>query len=217
TALPFYEFISEVISMGLAGPLRRRAIRRLSDARQSWVLDSGTGPGVSSRMLIESGFENVIGLDPSIILLRSAKARLSKNFYPVLGVAEHIPFRTGSLGGAITCFSLRDVRDRALSMEEFGRVLVDNGRLEIVDVGKPDDKFLRSLVGVYISLVMPVVARLFIGGRDKRNPFRMIIPTFHQLSTNRQLAALARRSLGLSKLDEFLFGGLVIVEAQRME
>lgn len=217
TALPFYEFISEVISMGLAGPLRRRAIRRLSDVRQSWVLDSGTGPGVSSRMLIKSGFENVIGLDPSIILLRSAKARLNKNFYPVLGVAEHIPFRTASLAGAITCFSLRDVRDRALSLQEFGRVLVDNGRLEIVDVGKPDDKFLRSLVGVYISLVMPVVARLFIGGRDNRNPFRMIIPTFQQLSTNRQLAALARRTLGLSLLHEFLFGGLVIVEAQRIK
>lgn len=168
-------------------------------------------------MLIESGFENVIGLDPSIILLRFAKARLNKNFYPVLGVAEHIPFRTASLSGAITCFSLRDVRDRALSLQEFGRVLVDNGRLEIADVGKPDDKFLRSLVGVYISLVMPVVARLLIGGRDKRNPFRMIVPTFRQLSTNRQLEALARRSLGVSTLDEFLFGGLVIVEAQRMQ
>jgi ubiquinone/menaquinone biosynthesis C-methylase UbiE len=217
TALPFYEFISEVISMGLAGPLRRRAILKLSDSRRLWVLDSGTGPGVSSRMLIENGFENVIGLDPSMILLRSAKARLSEKFYPVLGVAEYIPLRKRSVAGAIACFSLRDVRDRALSMQEFNRVLVDNGRLEVVDVGKPDNKFLRSLVGVYISLVMPVVARLFIGGRDKRNPFRMIIPTFRQVSTNRQLEALARQCFGQSLLHEFLFGGLVIVESQRVE
>lgn len=217
TALPFYEFVSEVISMGLAGPLRRRAIRRLSTSRRSWILDSGAGPGVSSRMLIENGFENVIGLDPSMILLRSAKSRLSRNFYPVIGVAEHIPFRQASFAGAITCFSLRDVRDRALSLQELGRVLVEDGRLEIVDVGKPDDKFLRSLVEVYISLVMPLVARFFIGGRDKRNPFRMIIPTFKQLSTNRQLAALAKRSFGVSMLHEFLFGGLIIVEARRVE
>ena len=168
-------------------------------------------------MLIENGFENVIGLDPSIILLRSAKARLSESFYPILGVAEYIPIRKRRVAGAITCFSLRDVRDRALSMQEFGRVIVEKGKLEIVDVGKPDDKFLRSLVEVYISLVMPMIARLFIGGRDKRNPFRMIIPTFRQLSTNRQLAALARRSFGLSILHEFLFGGLIIVEAQRAE
>ena len=216
TALPFYEFISEVISMGLAGPLRRRAIRRLS-ARQSWILDSGTGPGVSSRMLIENGFENVIGLDPSTILLRSAKALLSDCFYPILGVAEYIPLRERSIAGTITCFSLRDVRDRTRSMKEFSRVLVDNGRLEIVDVGKPDDRFLRSLVGVYISLIMPIVARLFIGGRDRRNPFRMIIPTFNRLLTNRQLEALAGRSFGWSTLHEFLFGGLVIVEAQRTD
>ena len=201
--------------MGLAGTLRRRAIRRLSDSRHVWVLDSGSGPGVSSRMLIEDGFENVIGLDPSIILLRSARLRLGDNFFPVLGVAEFIPFRSGSVEGAITCFSLRDVRDRGLSMQEFCRIIADHGRLEIVDVGKPDDAFLRALVGVYISLVMPVMARFFIGSRDKRNPFRMIIPTFRQLSTNRQLEALARRSFGLSVLHEFLFGGLIIVEAQR--
>ena len=216
TALPFYEFISEVISMGLAGPLRRRAIRRLS-ARHSWVLDSGAGPGVSSQMLIENGFKNVIGLDPSRILLRSAKARLSDCFHPVLGVAEYIPLRDRSVAGAITCFSLRDVRDRAGSMQEFSRVVADSGRLEIVDVGKPDDKFMMSLVGVYISLVMPIIARLFIGSRDRRNPFRMIIPTFRQLSTNRQLEALARRSFGQSTLHEFLLGGLIIVEAQRAE
>ena len=202
--------------MGLAGPLRRRAIRRLS-SRKSWTLDSGTGPGVSSRMLIENGFEKVIGLDPSTILLRSAKARLTDCFYPILGVAEYIPLRERSVAGAITCFSLRDVRDRARSIQEFSRVLVDNGKLEIVDVGKPDDKFLSSLVGVYISLAMPIVARLFIGSRDWRNPFRMIIPTFYQLSTNHQLEALARRFFGISILHEFLFGGLIIVEAHRAD
>jgi len=168
-------------------------------------------------MLVENGFENVVGLDPSIILLRSAKAQLTENFYPVLGVAEYIPLRRGSLGAAITCFSLRDVRDRALSLREFDRVIVDNGKLEIVDVGKPDNAFVRHLVGVYISLVMPVVARLFIGRRDKRNPFRMIIPTFHQLLTNRQLEKLARRSFGLTTLHEFMFGGLIILEAQRVD
>src|SRR5213079_3787517 len=88
-ALPFYESISEIISLGLAGPLRRRAIRRLEKYRTDWVLDSGTGPGVSSRMLLDDGFEKVIGLDPSLILLGSTKNCLSDGFYPFCGVAEN--------------------------------------------------------------------------------------------------------------------------------
>lgn len=214
-ALPFYESISEAISLGLAGPLRRRAIRRLEHSRKDWVLDSGTGPGVSSRMLIEDGFKNVIGLDPSLLLLRSTSSRLLDHFFPVLAVAENLPFRDGSISGAITCYSLRDVRNRETAISEFARVVMNGGRLEIVDVGKPDRMFFRRLIGLYLVLAMPIVAQLFIGGRTRRNPFRMIIPTFHLLPTNRALARVAHQRFGSSTVHEFLFGGLVIVEATR--
>jgi ubiquinone/menaquinone biosynthesis C-methylase UbiE len=166
-------------------------------------------------MLLEDAFEKVIGLDPSIILLRSAKTRLGDRFYPVLGVAENLPFHDASIAGAIICFSLRDVRDRAMSIAEFARVLGEKGCLEVVDVGKPDNMFFRRLIGLYVILLMPVVARFFIGRRARGNPFRMIIPTFHQLATNRNLERLAEREFGSSRLHEFLLGGLVIVDAEQ--
>ncbi|MBO0889076.1 methyltransferase domain-containing protein [Candidatus Bathyarchaeota archaeon] len=215
-SLPFYESISEAISLGLAGPLRRRAIRRLEHVRNDWVLDSGSGPGVSSRMLVDDGFEHVIGLDPSMILLRSTKSRLKDQFYPVQAVAENIPLRAQSVLGILTCYSLRDVRDREQSIREFARVVKEKGRLEIVDIGKPDGLFFQMLVGLYVALVMPVVARFLLGRRGHDNPFRMIIPTFHQLPTNRKLTRVTGRLFGASVLHEFLFGGLVIVEAARM-
>jgi len=83
-ALPIYESTSEWISLGLAGPLRRRAVAFLRSHRREWVLDSGTGPGVSSRMLLEDGFEDIIGLDPSIRLLRFAGSRLGRRFCPII-------------------------------------------------------------------------------------------------------------------------------------
>lgn len=214
-ALPFYESISEVISLGMAGSLRRRAIRRLEDWRRDWVLDSGTGPGVSSRMMIEDGFQNVIGLDPSLILLSAAKIRLNQSFNPVLGVAENLPIRAGGIAGTITCYSLRDVRDPKMAMAEFVRVARKSGRLEIVDIGKPDESFLRGLVTIYVAMVMPVIASLFIRRRLRGNPFRMIIPTFHRLSTNSQLLRLAEQSFGSANSHSFMLGGLVIIEAEK--
>jgi demethylmenaquinone methyltransferase / 2-methoxy-6-polyprenyl-1,4-benzoquinol methylase len=214
-ALPFYEGISEAISLGLAGPLRRRAMRRLEPSRKEWILDSGTGPGVSSALMLQDGFEKIIGLDPSLSLLRSTKARLTDSFYPVQAVAENVPLRAGSVAGVITCFSLRDVRDKAQSVAEFARVAKDNGLLEIVDVGKPDNRFFQGLIRTYISLIMPILARLLIGRRERVNPFRMIIPTFRRLPTNRALTSLCAARFGSPKIHQFLIGGLVIVEAER--
>jgi len=183
-ALPFYESISEIISLGLAGSLRRRAIRRLEKYRTNWIL-------------------------------RFAKATLGPGFHPVLGVAESIPFRPDAFSGVLTCFSYRDVRDKALSLVEFARVVDRGGRLEIVDVGKPDGLFRQKLMGLYVAVFMPVIARFFISGQTKENPFQMIVPTFHRLAKNRSVTRLAEEKFGSATLYEFLLGGMVIIEAKR--
>jgi ubiquinone/menaquinone biosynthesis C-methylase UbiE len=179
------------------------------------VLDSGAGPGVSSRMLLEDGFRNIIGLDPSIRLLRFARSRLGRQFCPIVGVAENLPLRPNSLGAVITCFSLRDVIDLELALREFARATRRGGALAIVDIGKPDSGFWRTVTGLYISHAMPVLARLSIRGRLRGNPFRMIIPTWSKLWANRRTSDLIEQSFGPCYLKSFLLGGLVVFEADR--
>ena len=214
-ALPGYESTSDWISLGLAGPLRRRAVAFLRSHRREWVLDSGAGPGVSSRMLLEDGFEDIVGLDPSIRLHRFARSRLGRRFCPIIGVAENLPFRQGSLGAVITCFALRDVASLDRSLDEFARATRRGGALAVVDIGKPDSTFWRALIGFYISHVMPVLARFSIRGRTSGNPFRMIIPTWRRLRTNKQLSDLIEQSFGPCVLKGFFLGGLVVFEADR--
>ncbi len=166
-------------------------------------------------MMLDNDFGKIVGLDPSLLLLRYAKSRFGDGFHPVLGVAESLPFRDGSFAGTITCFSLRDVQDRTSSLREFARVVERKGRLEIVDVGKPDNLFLRRLAALYIAFEMPIIARFLISGRLTGNPFQTIVPTFQRLVTNRRLAQLVARVFGSSSLHEFLFGGLVVIEGER--
>jgi ubiquinone/menaquinone biosynthesis C-methylase UbiE len=166
-------------------------------------------------MLLEDGFENIVGLDPSIRLLRFARSRLGSRFYPIVGVAENLPFRTGSLGAVITCFSLRDVVSLDRSLDEFARATRRGGALVVVDIGKPDAGFWRSVIGFYVSHVMPGLARFSIRGRTSGNPFRMIIPTWKKLKTNRKISDLIELSFGPCALKSFLLGGLVVFEADR--
>jgi len=166
-------------------------------------------------MLLEGCFEDVVGLDPSVRLLRFARSRLARRFCPIVGVAENLPFRPGSLGAVITCFSLRDVVNLGRSLEEFARATRRGGALAIVDIGKPDSGFWRVLIGLYISLVMPVLALFSIRGRTPGNPFKMIIPTWKKLLTNKRLSELIERSFGPCALKTFFLGGLVVFEADR--
>lgn len=166
-------------------------------------------------MLLEDRFENLVGLDPSIRLLRFARSRLGRRFCPIVGVAESLPFRTGSLGAVITCFSLRDVVGLDRSLGEFARATRRGGALAIVDIGKPDSDFWRTLIGFYISHIMPALAYLLIRGRTRGNPFKMIILTWKKLETNRRLSGLIERSFGPCAVKSFLLGGLVVFEADR--
>ncbi len=214
-ATPLYESISEVISLGLAGPLRKRAIEGLRPFRTGWTLDLGAGPGVSSRLLLSRDFKKVVGVDPSRGLLRFARARLGEGFHPVVGVAESLPFRSWSFDSVLTCFALRDVKDLVQSLREISRIARSNGGFGVVDVGKPDSMFWRELVWVYLRFGMPLVARLLIRGRIRGNPFRMIIPTFQRLFANRILLGMVEREFGSSNLKEFMLGGLVIITSRR--
>jgi len=215
SALPLYESISEAISFGLAGPLRRKAIGWLTRFKKGWTLDLGSGPGVSTKLLLSRGFQKVVGLDPSQRLLKFAKSSTGPGFHPVVGVAESLPFRTEVFESVLTCFALRDVRNLFQSLREVSRVSKPGGGFAIVDVGKPNGISRRDLVWLYVRFGMPLMALLLTRGRLRGNPFRMIIPTFHWLVTNDRLRLLIEREFGPSKLQEFMLGGLVVFEATK--
>jgi ubiquinone/menaquinone biosynthesis C-methylase UbiE len=166
-------------------------------------------------MLLDDGFECVVGLDPSVRLLGFARSRLGRRFCPIVGIAENLPFRPGSMGAVITCFALRDVVSLERSLEEFARATRRGGALAVVDIGKPDSGFWRGSIGFYISRVMPVLARFWIRGRTLGNPFKMIIPTWKKLQTNKRLSDRIEQAFGPCALKSFLFGGLVVFEADR--
>src|SRR5207245_10468719 len=89
------------------------------------------------------------------------------------------------------------------------------GGLGIVAHGVPGGPIRRMLIKLYVTALMPMLARFFIRGRTVGNPFRMIVPTFRRLGTNHGITRQAEREFGFARLHEFVLGGLVIVEATR--
>jgi ubiquinone/menaquinone biosynthesis C-methylase UbiE len=101
-----------------------------------------------------------------------------------------------------------------VAIDEFRRVLGEDGSLAIIDLGKPNKILKRTFVTLYIEYLMPLVARFSKSSRIRGNPWRMIVPTYRLLVTNQELVQSLKKRFSEVKIWEFSLGGIIIVLAQ---
>jgi len=95
-----------------------------------WILDCGSGTGFLLRQLSKNANTNLVGLDISSVMLRSAKLKsITDKLNYVQADGEHLPFKSASLS-VVTCMgSLHHMPNIDKAVSEIRRVLKDEGRL----------------------------------------------------------------------------------------
>lgn len=95
-----------------------------------WILDCGSGTGFLLRQLSKKTNANLVGLDISSAMLRSAKLKsVTDKLSYVQADGQHLPFKSASLN-VVTCMgSLHHMPNIDKAVGEIRRVLKDEGRL----------------------------------------------------------------------------------------
>src|SRR5262245_32411470 len=137
-----YDWINSLGSMG-SGRFYRRWILTKTGLRPGMtLLDVATGTGLVAQaaagILRESGA--VVGLDPSIGMLRQAQKTLAIPL--VQGRVEELPFATGRFDFLSMGYALRHMADLGVAFRQCLRVLKPGGRILILELTPP-----RSAVG----------------------------------------------------------------------
>lgn len=110
------------------------------------ILELGHGPGHLQRFLLDRGLSPV-ALDESTQMGRLAKRRLGGKHKLARGLAQSLPFPTDHFDTVVSTFPSEYIFE-AETLAEIRRVLTPAGRLVILPVAFPSNRFLKWLYKV---------------------------------------------------------------------
>jgi demethylmenaquinone methyltransferase/2-methoxy-6-polyprenyl-1,4-benzoquinol methylase len=152
---PRYDLVNRVMTFRMDVRWRTRTVRELGLPDGSLVADLACGTGDFCRELQKHG-HRPIGFDLSYGML--AAARTSAPLAEADALALPVP--DGSLDG-ITCgFALRNLVELDGFFAELARTVRPGGRIAILEVAEPPNRFLRWGHSIYFGSVVPKVGGL---------------------------------------------------------
>lgn len=211
-----YDRVNMAISFGKANKYRLKGIRDHVYPGCT-ILDAGSGYGNMSKIAVDFTHEKlrIILYDPLPEMLSNTKKFLPHSLDQSMssGVFEYMPFQNNLFDAVLCGYSLRDAIELEQAIAEIHRVLKKGGILIIVDLGKPDNRIIKSLVSIYLKYILAVIA-FFVAGQVGLK-FKTLYGTFLKWPTNSQLYSLLSKRFTKVKFETGLIGAAVIVAAYK--
>ena len=212
--IPVYDKVNSFISLGKDTEHRTRAISgRIKKGDK--VLDAGSGFGNMSKTAakIVNDDLSIILYDPLVPMLKNTDRLFDKKLDSACGVFEHVPFQDNEFDMVLSGYSLRDAISLKTAISEIDRVLKNDGRWVIVDLGKPDQPIIRFGVTCYLRLLLPIIA--FIAGGKLGLKFATLYGTYKLWPQNKKLESLLLEKFSRVEFDKDLMGGAIMVAAYK--
>lgn len=166
TISPAYDLMNRIISLGQDGFWRRSAIREIAEYRHGDILDIATGTGDMAFMIYEMLSPNsVTGCDISEGMLQVARKKAAREGLDSAisfcsGDCSALPFESASFDAATVAFGVRNFKDLLLSLSEICRVLRPGGKVSILELTVPENRFYRFGYNIYTKTFIPLLGRI---------------------------------------------------------
>ncbi len=166
-----YDFLNHLLSLRRDIAWRRFAVRRMRFFNTFRFLDVATG---TADLAIEAARQHpeirIAGIDFVREMLAPGRQKITERGLAgrirlIQADAMTLPFPDGSFDAVGIAFGIRNMPDRLRALREMRRVLVPGGRVYILEMNAPPDRFRRGVFAPYLNRVLPGIARLF-----SRNP-----------------------------------------------
>lgn len=181
-----YDIMNRLISLGQDKRWRRKAISILKPQMPKTILDIATGTGDMAIKLHSMLTPcKVTGCDISEGMMEVARKKvtdlgLSEKINFTAGDCIALPFPDNSFDAATISFGIRNVEDIEKGLSEINRVLTPNGKLVILELSVPENKFYKFFYNIYTKLFIPTLGKLITGERSAYDYLRKSIAVVPQ-------------------------------------
>ena len=167
TAHGRYDFLNHFLSLRRDVGWRRFAVQKMRFPAQGRFLDVATG---TADLALEAALRHprlsVTGVDFAEPMLRIGKkkvqaAGLSDRVTLLAGDALSLPFADRSFHVTAVAFGMRNIPDKRAALREMARVTVPGGQVMVLEMTFAPSGAFRGLYRIYLTRVLPGLARLF--------------------------------------------------------
>jgi demethylmenaquinone methyltransferase/2-methoxy-6-polyprenyl-1,4-benzoquinol methylase len=152
---PRYDLVNRIMTFRMDVGWRRRSVRSLGLPTRATVLDLACGTGDLCRELAAQGFAP-LGFDLSFGMLAAARTDAPLAQADVV----RLPLADGTADGVTCGFALRNFASLPPFFDELARVVRPGGRIALLDVAEPPNRFLRFGHRIYFGRIVPLIGGL---------------------------------------------------------
>ena len=168
-----YDRFNHISSFGADRSWRRKAVRAIADTdRPIKVLDVATGTAdfaIAVSRKAANG-SHITGIDLSEGMLEVGRSKCQG--LPIgleTGDAENLPYKDGSFDRVCVAFGVRNFENLMKGLEEMQRVLKTGGKLVILELSYPKNRFIFSLYKFYSLKILPKIGSSMTGNKGAFN------------------------------------------------
>lgn len=197
---PSYDLMNDLMSGGIHRLWKRKFVAMLAPKPGEVILDVAGGTGDIAFLINERCPKAKVTLcDINESMLRVGRDRAIdrgrlKTFRYVVGNAETLPIKSGTLDAYTISFGLRNVTDIDAALREAARVLKPGGRFFCLEFSRVKP-LLRPLYDVYSFAVLPALGKYV--ARDAAS-YKYLAESIRQFPPQDELAA-RMEAAGLSQ------------------
>ena len=184
-----YDRLNHVLSLDVDRTWRKKALTEVAPSaplrdREGWLVSGVEPPGSIEVLDLACGTGDfsieiarhldrvhVTGVDLSEGMLAVMKDKVNKLCLEEAisietGDGEHLRFADGTFDSVTNAFGIRNFEDRQQGLREALRVLKPGGRLIILELSRPENRFLRRLYDLYFLRILPKIGGRISGEKE---------------------------------------------------
>jgi demethylmenaquinone methyltransferase/2-methoxy-6-polyprenyl-1,4-benzoquinol methylase len=205
-----YDLTNDILSLGQDRRWRRASFEAIDPIPGDRVLDLAAGTGTSTKVLRDAGALTV-AVDISLGMLAEGRRRGAVE-EAIVGDGARLPFADGTFDAVTTSFGLRNMPDVRGVLRELARVTRPGGRLVICEFSQPAWWAWRAAYTVYLTRVLPRVARLVASHPEA---YLYLADTIRTWPDRRELARMIAKAGWGDVASRSLSGGIVALHRAR--